>query len=140
MKSWWQYCNLQKRFYLFSILFACFGVLWGVISYHFDGQIIICPSKLIYNIPCPGCGMTRACLALLKLDFSSAFHYNMNSFIVLPVGIVCSFLLLWDLVFKNNLMYRLYRSVISIFNKRGWICLLLLFEGIIWVRNLVLDI
>ena len=28
------------------------------------------------GIPCPGCGMTRALLALLRLDFAAAFAYH----------------------------------------------------------------
>ncbi len=35
-----------------------------------------CPFKFILGIPCPGCGMTRALLSCLKLDFVSAFYYH----------------------------------------------------------------
>lgn len=35
-----------------------------------------CPFKLIFQKPCPFCGMTRAFVSLLKLDFPSAFGYN----------------------------------------------------------------
>jgi len=33
----------------------------------------ICLSQLILGLPCPGCGLTRATLALLTLDFPRAF-------------------------------------------------------------------
>ena len=36
----------------------------------------ICPFLYLFKIPCPGCGMTRACKALLRLDFRAAIHYN----------------------------------------------------------------
>lgn len=36
----------------------------------------ICPFYFLFDIPCPGCGMTRAYLALLKLDFYEALHYH----------------------------------------------------------------
>lgn len=29
-----------------------------------------------FGIPCPGCGMSRAAAALLRLDFSAAFGYH----------------------------------------------------------------
>ena len=35
-----------------------------------------CPIKLISGYDCPGCGMTRALLALLRLDIKSAFGYH----------------------------------------------------------------
>lgn len=35
-----------------------------------------CPFYLFFKIPCPGCGMTRACFALLKMNFQEAFHYH----------------------------------------------------------------
>ena len=35
-----------------------------------------CPSMLLFNLPCPGCGMTRAYLALLRLDPIRAFQWH----------------------------------------------------------------
>lgn len=35
-----------------------------------------CPLKFTTGISCPGCGMTRAFGALLKLDFEMAFYYH----------------------------------------------------------------
>ena len=35
-----------------------------------------CPFKLLLGIDCPGCGLTRAALALLRLDFAAAFRFN----------------------------------------------------------------
>ena len=35
-----------------------------------------CPFRFLTGIPCPGCGMTRAVWALIRLDFSAAFRYH----------------------------------------------------------------
>ncbi len=35
-----------------------------------------CPIKFLTGIPCPGCGMTRAILSALRLDFAEAFHFH----------------------------------------------------------------
>lgn len=37
---------------------------------------ITCPIKFVTGVSCPGCGMTRAYLSLLKLDFRSAYYYH----------------------------------------------------------------
>ena len=37
---------------------------------------IPCIFQALFHLPCPGCGMTRACLALCRLDFIAAFSYH----------------------------------------------------------------
>lgn len=44
--------------------FVVISVLW--IPYR-------CPLRWTFGISCPGCGMTRAAMALLRLDFAGAF-------------------------------------------------------------------
>ena len=41
--------------------------------WNFKGR---CPAKIFLGGPCPGCGLTRAYLAVLRLDFSAAFRYH----------------------------------------------------------------
>ena len=45
-----------------------------------------CPMKYTIGIACPGCGMTRAWLAVLRLDFSTAFAYH-PLFFIGPIAI-----------------------------------------------------
>lgn len=35
-----------------------------------------CPFLYVFGVPCPGCGMTRALFALLRLDVAEAFYYH----------------------------------------------------------------
>ena len=35
-----------------------------------------CPWLTLFHIPCPGCGMTRAWLSVLHLDFTGAFRMH----------------------------------------------------------------
>ena len=46
------------------------------------GLTVGCPIKSTTGIPCPGCGLTRGCMALLRLDFREAFRCNPLSFAV----------------------------------------------------------
>jgi len=43
-------------------------------------EAALCPFKKLTSLPCPGCGMTHAFLALGRLDFSAAFAFNLLSF------------------------------------------------------------
>lgn len=54
------------------------------IGFHLAG--VGCPIKFITGISCFGCGMSRAALSLLSLDFKASFHYHPLLPLV-PIGI-----------------------------------------------------
>lgn len=58
-----------RKFIAPAIIIALFYVLLHIIG-------IGCPIKFITGISCPGCGMSRAALSLLRLDFAAAFYYH----------------------------------------------------------------
>jgi hypothetical protein len=43
-----------------------------------------CPLHDHLNLFCPGCGLTRACIALVKLEFGRAFLQNPLVYVVTP--------------------------------------------------------
>jgi hypothetical protein len=45
----------------------------------------LCPTALFFGIPCPGCGLTRATLALLRGDVASALHFHPLVFVLAPL-------------------------------------------------------
>lgn len=45
----------------------------------------LCPMAAVLGIPCPGCGLTRATLALLHGNFALAFRFHPLVFWVAPV-------------------------------------------------------
>ncbi len=47
-----------------------------------------CPIKLVTGKYCPGCGISRMLLAMLTLDFETAFHANRLLFFLLPVILI----------------------------------------------------
>ncbi len=52
-----------------------------------DGRIDICIPCLwttIFDVHCPGCGLTTAAINLLKFDFTGAWEANPLAFVVLP--------------------------------------------------------
>ncbi len=46
---------------------------------------IPCVFNLITGLKCPGCGVSRMCLALIRLDFKAAFRANAAIFCLLPM-------------------------------------------------------
>ena len=65
---------LKKKKNILEPLSACLAV---VAFYAFLQCIgITCPVKFVTGISCAGCGMTRAWMALLHLDFSKSVYYH----------------------------------------------------------------
>lgn len=70
-----------------------YGIILGVgIAYaiwcNFSSLRIPCIIHLIFHVECPGCGMTRAAVAMSHMDFATAFEYNKLSVTVIPVLLV----------------------------------------------------
>lgn len=59
--------------YIFKFLFACFYLTSVVIMHHFG---ITCIYKHFLGFECPGCGITRASISLLRGHLSDAISYN----------------------------------------------------------------
>lgn len=53
----------------------CFG-LYGVALSLFLLTDLDCLIRHFTGLICPGCGMSRAWMAVLRLDFAAAFHYH----------------------------------------------------------------
>ena len=64
-----------------------FLVIHGVVllSIPFFIFVYTCPVHYFLHIPCPGCGITRAYIAILSLDWKAAFRYHPLFFMVLPI-------------------------------------------------------
>jgi hypothetical protein len=44
-----------------------------------------CPTALLFGIPCPGCGLTRATIAMLHGDFGAALRFHPLSPVLVPL-------------------------------------------------------
>ena len=56
-------------------------VLWGSLT-----QLWLpCPFHALTGLECPGCGVTRMCLALLRLDFAAAWAANPGLLLLSPL-------------------------------------------------------
>lgn len=48
--------------------------------------MLVCPFHFITGLYCPGCGVSRMCLALLRLDVDGAFRANAALTLMAPFG------------------------------------------------------
>lgn len=51
----------------------------------FDTSPAVCLSQAPFDRPCPGCGMTRACMHLIHLDVATAVNYHPLCVVVAPL-------------------------------------------------------
>ena len=83
----------KKNFILFMIgiliIFICLNKDIGIPCIFYE----------LTGLYCPGCGITRAFLSLLKLNIYQAFRYNMLVIILLPLLVVC---LIYKVILKGN--------------------------------------
>ena len=98
---------------------------------------ITCPIKYLTGFSCPGCGMSRASWAMLRLDFSAAAYYHPLCFALPPValGLIYTYahkhtrmfqILLWGFVGAMIVVYlwRLFfteSTVVVAVPQDGWI-------------------
>lgn len=83
-----------------------------------------CPFRHLTGIPCPGCGMTRAYLSALRLDFAGAFR--MHPLWPLPVPLFLFTVFRPGPIFRNRKWENLF-----------WGLLLALVLGVYLVRMLL---
>lgn len=73
-----------KRLLLLAGLILGIGLAYAVFV-RLSGLSIPCPFHAVTGLFCPGCGVTRMCLALLRLDFAAAWQATPVLLLLLPV-------------------------------------------------------
>lgn len=81
---------LLARFFLIGL--AVVGICTAVSEKAPDDvSLIPCIFHSVTDVPCPGCGMTRACLALTHAHFTEAWHYHPFSFVIVSLALGTAF-------------------------------------------------
>lgn len=99
----------QKLLHILIILLE--GIVYNLII---NIKITIpCLFKSITNIPCPGCGLTRAFLAIMKFDFLSALKYNLVSIPIFIILITINIYLIIDILKNTNLTLNFFNKILT---------------------------
>lgn len=90
-----------------------------------------CPVKALTGVPCPGCGLSRAAVSLLRLDAAAAFRYHPMVFVLPPVVLLVLF-------GKKPLMGAKVRERVLLWSVLGlwgviWVVRLLVHDPVIWM-------
>jgi len=120
---------------IFSIVGGFFAlVAFDIYSNHY--HITLCFFKLATGVSCPGCGMGRATLELMKGNILSPFDYNI---LCVPFNITILIALLWlltDFVKRKETFFYFIKQDIKIPCK----FLLLILIIIDWTTNIIRQI
>ncbi|MGM9872931.1 MAG: DUF2752 domain-containing protein [Muribaculaceae bacterium] len=121
------YSDVIKTFVFYSG-----ALVWIILNKFFGLSLTICPSKLLFHIPCPGCGMTRATCLLLDGKFIESFTLNPNALLLLPFIIAFPFLLYIRIKTKKDYINKIlgYVELKAVYIPLG--C----FEVLIWIHNI----
>ena len=80
---------MSKKQEIRSLSIVILIILFAYLLYYFfTGNGIPCIFKKITGLYCPGCGITRMFLSLIKFDIYQAFRYNPLVFILIILYII----------------------------------------------------
>lgn len=119
----------RKKIIKFLVVFVTLGILYYLL-FKYTGFAIPCVFRKITGgrLQCPGCGVSRMCIGILRGDFAYAFKSNPCIFLLLPFWII---ILLVKLIFEPECL----KNNSKLFNILCWITIvILLIFGI--VRNI----
>ncbi len=74
----------RKKVIRIALILVGIGALYAVFA-SVTGVGIPCPIRSVTGLKCPGCGVSRMALSVIKLDFASAFGYNAAVLCLLPL-------------------------------------------------------
>jgi hypothetical protein len=79
-----RYYTIAISYFLLSILLKIHGIV---------DITIPCFFSYVFDLHCPGCGLTRAFIELIHLDFEKSFEYNV---LTIPVIVAIMYYIISD--------------------------------------------
>ncbi len=120
------------------ILICIVGVAWVLVAFFTQRagyNFIVCPSRLVYDLPCAGCGGTRAFLLLIKGHPVDAFFMNPNVYLFVPLILAGVVLMVYDFFHHTDKLNFWYKKFKQTGNKPSVYIPVLVFEVAIWAYN-----
>lgn len=87
--------SILPKIWLAALVVGPIGLLILPADFFNTGPTL-CPSKLLLQLECSGCGLTRGVMHAIHLDFEQAISFNQASIWAAGAGIIC-----WIWLLKN---------------------------------------
>lgn len=98
---------------------------------------MVCPTKLLYHIPCPGCGLTRATLLFLRGEFYKSILTNPNVVLCVAFLIFFPFIISVDMIFQKQYLKLIYDELNKALHNKIILLLFVLVEVAVWLSNII---
>ncbi len=112
-------------------------VLWLLFCNSQHGDCItVCPTKLLWHIPCPGCGITRATLLFMHGNFLEAIKINPN--VLLSVLFTTTFpvMAITEKITGIDFVHKTYVLVDNCLKRKAILFMVLCFEAMVEANNI----
>lgn len=124
---------MNRKDVFILILVYLFGIVWIVLNKCLNLSITLCPTKILWGIPCPGCGITRAIKLCFEGNLWAAVLMNPNIILVWIILPIAPFILITQLATKKDYIERIN----AFLNKKVYLFIIMIAEGSIWIYNIV---
>lgn len=124
---------MNRKDVFILILVYLFGIVWIVLNKCLNLSITLCPTKILWGIPCPGCGITRAVKLCFEGDLLAAVRMNPNIILVWIILPIAPFILIIQLTTRKDYIARIN----AFLDKKVYLVIILIAEGSIWIYNIV---
>lgn len=124
---------MNRKDVFILILVYLFGIVWIVLNKCLNLSITLCPTKILWGIPCPGCGITRAIKLCFEGDLWAAVLMNPNIILVWIILPIAPFILIIQLTTRKDYIARIN----AFLDKKICLVIILIAEGSIWIYNIV---
>jgi Protein of unknown function (DUF2752) len=128
----------NKLYLLFTVLISASYVyiIWAIKNAHAHCNVTFCTFKNITGVACPSCGSTRSVLLLTQGKMTEAGLMNPFGYIITLLMIVLPFWLLYDVITKNDSLYKNYKRAEKTLSGRRAAITLITLVCLNWAWNI----
>lgn len=102
--------------------------------------LTICPSKWIYHLPCPGCGVTRATLLWFNGRVFEAMRLNPNSLLAVLFVLLYPIAVVLSIIRRRSYIVIIYNRVNRILACKKVFLMIAVAELVVWVHNIIVGL